>query len=257
MIAVGVEPNPMVSTGDIRAGTSQPGGHAEQRYRDLRAKQRRRMRPVTGTLIAMSFLLAIWGFARTDWMTSVPLFLGGGLFATGLALRDLMPHPIQKWGDGAEAERDTARRLARLPEPLWHVWHDLATKYGNLDHLVVGPAGVFVMDTKAWWGQSLTFEDRQPVLRARHQPERGNRWAKVPASAGASAAAQSRALRSLIGASIRVTPVVVAWADTERVATETGGVTYVRGDAVDQWLLDLHPVLSPETVARIVTAVGR
>jgi hypothetical protein len=33
-------------------------------------------------------------------------------------------------------------------------------------------------------------------------------------------------VRALVGAPIRVTPVVVACADTERVATETGGVTF-------------------------------
>ena len=247
----------MPSVEEVRPGTNQPGGYAEQRFRDLRARHRRRLRPVTWPVLAVCVVCALWGFARTDWITSLLLFTSGGLYVTFLALRDSLPHPIQKWGDGAEAERDTARRLARLPESEWHVWHDLAGKYGNLDHLVVGPAGVFAMDTKAWWGQSLTFENRQPVLTARHQPERGNRWAKVPAAAGASAAAQSRALRSLVGASVRVWPVVVAWADTERVATETGGVSYVRGDSVDQWLLALPPALTPAAIAKIVHAIGR
>jgi hypothetical protein len=182
--------------------------------------------------------------------------LGGALYAAFLELRDWMPHSIQKWGDGAEAERDTARRLANLPTVEWHVWHDLGSKWGNLDHLVVGPAGVFAMDTKAWRGQTLTFDNRQPILTARHQPERGNRWAKVPAAAGAAAARQSKALRALAGDSVRVWPVVVAWADTERVATQTGGVTYVRGDSVDQWLLGLPPVLSQERIDKLAARIG-
>ena len=45
-------------------------------------------------------------------------------------------------------------------------------------------------------------------------------------------------------------------ADTEREATETGGVTYVRGEAVDQWLLGLPEALSAETVARLAAAVA-
>jgi len=247
----------MGNAGDVLPGTNDPGGYAEGRFRDLRDRQRRRLRPLTWPLLAVSVLLALWGFKRTDWFTGLLLIFAGAVYTMVLVLRDWMPHPIQKWGDGAEAERDTARRLAHLPQGEWHVWHDLGGKYGNVDHLVIGPAGVFALDTKAWWGQTLTFENRQPVLTARHQPERGNRWAKVPSAAGASAAAQSRALRALVGASIRVTPVVVAWADTERMATETGGVTYVRGEAVDQWLLGLPHVVSPDTVSRLAAAVGR
>ncbi len=247
----------MARDGDVLPGTNEPGGYAEQRFQDLRQKQRRRLRPLTWPILAASVLLAVWGFTRTDWFTGLLLIFGGALYTSFLALRDWMPHPIQKWGDGAEAERDTARRLANLPEGEWHVWHDLGGKYGNLDHLVIGPAGVFAMDTKAWWGQTLTFENRQPILTARHQPERGNRWAKVPSAAGAAAATQSKALRALAGASVRVWPVVVAWADTERVATETGGVTYVRGESVDQWLLALPRALTPDAVRTLVDSVGR
>ena len=97
---------------------------------------------------------------------------------------------------------------------------------------------------------------RWPIQRyVEHEMDRHG-WAKVPSATGLSAAAQSRALRALVGTSIRVTPVVVAWADTERVATETGGVTYVGGEAVDQWLLAIPRVLSPDTVTRLAAAVG-
>ena len=58
------------------------------------------------------------------------------------------------WRRGAEGEEAVARRLAKLPEG-WTVLHDLCLRESgtNLDHLVVGPAGVFVLNTKALSGK--------------------------------------------------------------------------------------------------------
>jgi Nuclease-related domain len=78
------------------------------------------------------------------------------------------------WLKGGHGEQLTARRLARLPDG-FHVFHDLkvpgATTQANLDHVVVGPTGVFVVDSKAWSGRihrdETTFEwfhDGQTLL---------------------------------------------------------------------------------------------
>jgi len=141
----------MGNPGDVLPGTNEPGGYAESRFRDIRDKQRRRLRPLTWLLLVVSVLLALWGFERTDWFTGLLLIFAGAVYTMVLALRDWMPHPIQKWGDGAEAERDTARRLGNLPQGKWHVWSgmDPDGKCGNVYHLVIGPAGVFALDTKA------------------------------------------------------------------------------------------------------------
>ena len=45
--------------------------------------------------------------------------------------------------------------LAALPELDWRVFHDVhwpGRRYANIDHVVVGPGGVFVIDSKAWSG---------------------------------------------------------------------------------------------------------
>jgi hypothetical protein len=52
-------------------------------------------------------------------------------------------------------EENTARALAALPELDWRVFHDVhwpGRRYANIDHVVVGPGGVFVIDSKAWTG---------------------------------------------------------------------------------------------------------
>jgi len=56
---------------------------------------------------------------------------------------------------GADGESETAEALSRLPRESWTVLHDVrwpGRRYANIDHIVVGPAGVFVIDSKKWSG---------------------------------------------------------------------------------------------------------
>ena len=66
---------------------------------------------------------------------------------------------------GADGEEATAQALAALPAEEWTVFHDLCwpgRKLANVDHVVVGPSGVFVIDSKNWTG---TVEVKDEVLR--------------------------------------------------------------------------------------------
>ncbi len=49
---------------------------------------------------------------------------------------------------GAHAEEVVAERLSSLPEG-YHAFHDLAFDGFNIDHVVVGPGGIFVVETKS------------------------------------------------------------------------------------------------------------
>ena len=56
---------------------------------------------------------------------------------------------------GAEGERRTARALEQLPAT-WRHLHDVrwpGRPFANLDHVVVGPGGIFVVDSKNWSGR--------------------------------------------------------------------------------------------------------
>jgi Nuclease-related domain len=56
------------------------------------------------------------------------------------------------WRRGAAGERRTARLLDPLERHGWIVLHDLAVpgSRANIDHLVIGPGGVFVVDSKQY-----------------------------------------------------------------------------------------------------------
>ena len=83
------------------------------------------------------------------------------------------------WRRGAAGERRTARLLDPLERHGWAVLHDLAVpgSRANIDHLVIGPGGVFVIDSKQYrgrhgarvpWGKVVT--QGVPVVAARRLP---------------------------------------------------------------------------------------
>jgi hypothetical protein len=63
------------------------------------------------------------------------------------------PQSTRAWAQGAEGERALAEALAEVAGI--RVLHDrrMPGGRGNIDHIVVGPAGVFVVDAKLYEGQ--------------------------------------------------------------------------------------------------------
>lgn len=59
---------------------------------------------------------------------------------------------------GAAGEAETAQAVAAL-SPGWTVLHDLrwpGRRLANVDHVVIGPGGIFVIDSKNWTGRITT-----------------------------------------------------------------------------------------------------
>jgi hypothetical protein len=58
----------------------------------------------------------------------------------------------RNWHKGAVGEEMVGRALAGLELAGFRALHDIDTGYGNIDHVIVGPTGVFALETKAWRG---------------------------------------------------------------------------------------------------------
>jgi hypothetical protein len=73
----------------------------------------------------------------------------------GWRLRFRPSEHARTWRRGGQGERCTARLLDRLTRDGYVVFHDLAVpgSDANVDHLVIGTSGVFVIDTKQWTGE--------------------------------------------------------------------------------------------------------
>lgn len=65
---------------------------------------------------------------------------------------DEIRNAISAWRTGALGEEHVGAILVSLPEG-YTVLHDVDTGKGNLDHVVIGPTGVFAIETKAVAGR--------------------------------------------------------------------------------------------------------
>ena len=162
--------------------------------------------------------------------------LAGATMAFYVALRESPPWHIEKWRMGEEGERLTAKALRTLPRPEWTTWHDLPGAHRtNLDHVVVGPAGVFLLDSKNFSGEGR-IEGGELRVRWIDDPQDG--WVcKGMASRMRAASAE---LKERIEAATRVRvwvqPVVVLWMPFPQGVVQSSDVFFVRGDALVEWL---------------------
>lgn len=90
--------------------------------------------------------------------------LGKRLGGVVLALTD-DPQSTKAWAQGARGEEALAQSLAAVPGV--SVLHDRRVRgtRGNIDHLVIGPAGVFVVDAKRYEGL-IRIRDRGGLFRS-------------------------------------------------------------------------------------------
>jgi hypothetical protein len=139
-------------------GNGHPGGSAMAQYRRWRAADRRTWRATLPQRLAGVFAAGVVAALATTVVVGPGLARFTGPIAA-LALRWLLrfrPSPATlAWRHGAQGERRTARLLAPLERRGYQVFHDLAVpgSAANVDHVVVGPTGVFVIDSKRYRGQ--------------------------------------------------------------------------------------------------------
>jgi hypothetical protein len=154
---------PMAPAGPPAGSLGRPGRSALGEYRRRRALE---LAGWTRTLAWRAPLVAAAG------AVAQVLAAQGGLPRAGLAglavaalvgwrLRFRPSEQARGWRRGAHGERRTARLLRRLARDGFVIFHDLAVPGAdaNLDHLVIGPTGVFVIDSKQWTGQVYQTAD--------------------------------------------------------------------------------------------------
>jgi hypothetical protein len=170
----------------------------------------------------------------------------GAFLALYLTIRDdWVPSHIQNWRTGAEGERRTARELTPLASRGWTLAHDLVSPYGNVDHLVVGPAGAYVLDSKVWSG---TVEAESHRVCVTWPSGTNSDQARLIRAIRAACAANATALKRFTGRPVWVTPVIVVWADFPAGHATVNGVEFVRGDQLRNWLEAQPHRLQPESV---------
>ncbi|MFF0595925.1 nuclease-related domain-containing protein [Streptomyces antibioticus] len=155
---------------------------------------------------------------------------------------------IRSWADGLTGERLTARRLNRLRGRGWFTLHAIQWASGaDIDHLAIGPAGVFSINSKRHRGKAVWYGDTAMTVNGA-----STRHIAVSQS---EARRVSRVLSQRCGVDVPVRPVIsVVHAAKLTVKGSNPPVLVLAVEHLDRVLSGLAPVLSPDQVARIYSA---
>lgn len=180
--------------------------------------------PVTYTVIAVAAVTyCIWNYVRYRlWFSKLRLAIQG--------------------------ERAVGQYLDRLRGQHYEVFHDVIGKGFNVDHVIIGPAGIFTVETKIrskpvrgeakiiFNGETIAIDgmepDRYPIIQGKAQ----SRWLRV-------------LLAESTGQTFEVRPVVVfpGWSIEQRPGS-TRQVRVLEPKALPGFLAHEPAVLSPEDV---------
>jgi nuclease-like protein len=229
----------------VRASVGRPGGSAQATWQRMRAAE-----------------LAVWT-RSLPWRVAVLLGIGvgGGVLgrqlaprlglivaalavaATGWGLRFRPSPDAVAWRRGAAGERRTARLLDPLERHGWAILHDLAVpgSRANIDHLVIGPGGVFVIDSKHYRGR-LRLDSSERLWHGRYPLAPTLRAVEFEAD---------RAAQVLPDLDVVVPIVAVHGAQVPWGRVAINGVPVVAARRLPSMLRALPAVLGPERVASL------
>lgn len=165
-----------------------------------------------------------------------------------LSRRVLGVHDDERaWRRGAEGEEAVAKKLAKLDATVWTVIHDLlvAPSGANLDHLVIGPAGVFTLNTKKltgklWVGERAILHNGQ-----RTSYLRASRW---------EATTVAQLLSAAIDMPVTVHPVLVIIGPELTIKQQPADVHVTTRRQLNRWLTSRPVGLSDVVHARLCRA---
>ena len=228
----------------VRASVGRPGGSAQARWRRLRAAEWAAWTRTLPWRVALILGVGASGGVLGSLLAPrLSLVLGVlAAVAAGWALRFRPSPDAVAWRRGAAGERRTARLLSPLERHGWAVLHDLAVpgSQANIDHLVIGPGGVFVIDSKQYRGR-LQLDGSGRLWHGRYPLAPTMRAVSFEAD---------QAARVLTDPDVVVVPVMaVHGAQIPWAKVVMDGVPVVAARRLPSMLRSLPAVLGPERVA--------
>jgi hypothetical protein len=237
-----------------RRALGTPGASAQAEYQHRSAIEQAAWAPSRPLRVAATALAGLAGLLVA---TVAGLHPAAGLLVTMVAaggawwrLRFRPSPETQAWRRGADGERHVARLLEPLVRAGWGVSHDLRVpgSKANVDHVVIGPPGVFAIDTKNYRGRlhlsrdGLLWHGRTfllPTLSA-------TRW-------------EADMLQDRIGApDIVVVPIVAVLGAVVPFGEVTSmGVTVIPARRLSGVLRSLPPTLTPERAREVAAQMNR
>ena len=229
-----------------RGGYGIPGRSAQAMYRRERARERAawaRTLPWRAALVLAVAAGAAIAASAAGLHAMIRLLAGLAAGAVaGWRLRFRVSKDTRAWRDGARGERATARLLRRLERRDYVVFHDVAIPGtpANADHVLIGPAGVVLVDSKRYTGRVWQTPDGR-VWHNQYPMDRPLRALRLEA------AAIGRAL------GVRVRPLVgVHGAQVDFAGLAAGGIDVLPAGRLPGVLATAPPQLSQTEAAALV-----
>ncbi|HXB16036.1 MAG TPA: nuclease-related domain-containing protein [Solirubrobacteraceae bacterium] len=118
-----------------------PGQYARATWRRLRMR----------SIVALGVLATATALFGRSFGLQDPRFLGSevALLITMFVIARYVLPLVERRDRGALAEEQVGGLLDQLPSERWRVIHDATLGRGNVDHIVIGPPGVFTIETKS------------------------------------------------------------------------------------------------------------
>ncbi len=160
--------------------------------------------------------------------------------------RSPLTDEARPWFLGALGEVAVGRLLEKM-SPQWHVLHavPVGKDDSDIDHVVIGPGGVFTINTKHHRGQSVWIAGRTFMVAGHRQPYLRN--------AEHEARRASRLLAAATGAPVTVTAVVaVVGAKSLTVKEQPSDVVVLDAAQLVRWLNKRPAVLTAAQAARLL-----
>ena len=243
-LLAGTSADQPVVTVRVRASVGQPGGSAQATWRRARAAEWATWtRALPWRLAATVGVGAAGGVLGSLLAPRLSLVLGALVAVAACWGLRFRPSPeAVAWRRGAAGEMRTARLLEPLERRGWAVLHDLAVprSQANIDHLVIGPGGVFVIDSKQYRGR-LRLDSCGRLWHGRYPLAPTLRAVSFEAD---------QAAQVLPDPGVAVVPIVaVHRAQVPWGKVVTDGVPVVSAGRLPSMLRQLPVVLEPERVA--------
>ena len=162
-----------------------------------------------------------------------------------------IPAEISAWRTGADGEDQTARALAELEAEGFIVLHDRRQpgSSANIDHVIVGPTGVFVVETKSYSGPLSIRGDDVYV---------GGRRRTDMVHQARSEAEVVQAVLAIAGPNLLVTPILcVHRAELPLLKASVQGIHVVNERGMVRVLRRAANVLEPQTVLQVAALLNR
>ena len=126
-----------------------PGQSLRERIFDL-AYDRVLAPALVAVFLTILWILDVWrsvyALPPTPWVSGA--FAIAAIAYAGWRIVTTMPE-LKSLGQGREGERAVGQGLEQLRAQGYAVYHDILGKDFNVDHVLIGPAGIFTIETKA------------------------------------------------------------------------------------------------------------